>query len=119
MRDSLVRHGGVHIIILWIRATLEGRVVAASLNGSSMKIVVSRGCPQGDVLSPLLWCLVDDLIATLTGGGICIHVFEDDICLLAMGKFINTVSGLMQWALLTVDMCNHVGLSVNPDKTEL
>ena len=41
-------------------------------------------------------------------------------CLLAAGKFPNTVSGLMQWALSTVEIwCNEVGLSVNPDKTGL
>jgi hypothetical protein len=39
-------------------------------------------------------------------------------CLLAVGKFPNTVSGLMQWAFPTVEIwCNEVGLSVNPDKT--
>ena len=37
-----------------------------------------------------------------------------------MGKFPNTVSGLMQWAFSTVEIwCNEVGLSVNPDKTGL
>jgi hypothetical protein len=37
-----------------------------------------------------------------------------------VGKFPNTVSGLMQWALLTVETwCNEVGLSFNPDKTGL
>jgi len=41
-------------------------------------------------------------------------------CLLTVGKFPNTVSGLMQWALSTVQTwCNKVGLSVNPDKTGL
>jgi hypothetical protein len=41
-------------------------------------------------------------------------------CLLAMGKFPNMVSGLVQWALSTVEIwCNEVGLSVNPDKTGL
>ena len=49
------------------------------------------------------------------GGG-----YADDVCLLAVSKFPNTVSGLIQWALLTVQTwCNEVGLSVNPDKTEL
>jgi hypothetical protein len=44
----------------------------------------------------------------------------DDICLLALGKFQNTVSGLMEWALSTIETwCNKVGLSVNPDKTGL
>jgi hypothetical protein len=41
-------------------------------------------------------------------------------CLLAVGKFRNTVSGLMQWALLTVQTWrNEVELSVNPEKTGL
>ena len=37
-----------------------------------------------------------------------------------MGKFLNTVSGLMQWALSTIEIwCSEVGLSVNLDKTGL
>jgi len=41
-------------------------------------------------------------------------------CLLAVAKVPKAVSGLMQWALLTIQTsCNEVGLSVNPDKTEL
>jgi hypothetical protein len=48
-------------------------VVAATLNGSSVRVAVSRECPQGSVLSPLLWCLmVDDLIARLSGSGMYI-----------------------------------------------
>jgi hypothetical protein len=44
----------------------------------------------------------------------------DDICLLAVGKFPNTVSGIMQMALGIVEKwCSGVGLSVNPDKTGL
>jgi hypothetical protein len=46
MCDALVRHGVDHTIVWWTRATLEGRMAAASLNGSSMRIAVSRGCPQ-------------------------------------------------------------------------
>jgi hypothetical protein len=41
-------------------------------------------------------------------------------CLLAMGKFPNTVSGLMQWDLESVgDWCDGHGLTVNPYKTGL
>jgi hypothetical protein len=41
-------------------------------------------------------------------------------CLLAVGKFPNTVSGLMQCALHSVEVwCDGHGLSVNPDKTGL
>jgi len=68
---ALVRHRIGYTIVRWIRATQEGRLAAAAaLNGSTMRDAVSRRCPQGGVLSPLLWCLVDDLIASLSGGGI-------------------------------------------------
>ena len=66
-------------------------------------------------MSPLLWFLVNELLAGLEGG-----VYTDDICLLVVGKFPNTVSGLIQLALNTVEAwCNELGLSVNPDKTGL
>jgi len=82
---------------------------------------VSRGCPQGGVLSPLLWCLVvSELLARLNEGGVYSQGYVNDICLLAVGKFPNTVSGLIQWALYTVETsCDELGLEVNPDKTEL
>jgi hypothetical protein len=44
----------------------------------------------------------------------------DGICLLAVGKFPNTVSRLLQWVLCTVETwLDEIKLSVNPDKTEL
>jgi len=56
MCDALVRHGSEYTIVRWIRTTLQGRVAVATLNGTSVRLVISRGCPQGGVLSPLLWC---------------------------------------------------------------
>jgi len=96
-------------------------VAVATLNEISLTFTISRGSPQGGVLSPFLGCLVvNDLFTKLNGGGAFIQGYTDDICLLAVGKFPNTVSGLMQWALSTVEIwCNEVGLSVNPDKTGL
>jgi hypothetical protein len=56
----------------------------------------------------------------LSGCGIYIEVYADDFCLFAVGKFPNTMSGLTQWALLTVQTrCNEVGLLLYPNKTEL
>jgi hypothetical protein len=63
--------------------------------------------------------MVDDLTTRLGGSGIYILKGKQMTCLLAVGKFANTVSELMQWAFLTVETwCNEVGLSVNSDKTE-
>jgi len=64
--------------------------------------------------------MVHDLLTRLSGGGALIQGYADDISLLGLGKFPNTVSGLMQLALSTVKTWrNQVGMSVNPDKTEL
>ena len=103
------------------KATPEGRQATAMLGSFSRSVAVSRGCPQGGVLSPLLWCLVvDDLLARLCGGGLYAQGYADDICLLAVGKFSNTVSWLIQWAVSIVEAwCAELGLSVNPDKTGL
>jgi hypothetical protein len=58
----------------------------------SRSVGVSRGCPQTGVLSLLLWCLVvDELIARLSRGGVYTQGYVDDFCLLAVGKFPNTV----------------------------
>jgi hypothetical protein len=103
MCDALIRYGGEYAIVQWIRATLEGRVAVATLSGSSMRFAISRGCPQGGVLPQLLWCLVVvDLLARLSGNGGYIQGYAGDIYFTALGKFPNTVSGLMQWALLTI-----------------
>jgi hypothetical protein len=60
------------------------------------------------------------LIARLNTGGVYCQGYANDICLLAGWKFPNTVSELMQGALHTVEKwCDEVGLSVNPDKTDL
>jgi len=53
-------------------------------------------------------------------GGFYSKGYADDICLLAVGIFPNTVSGVTQWALCTAEAwCDELGLSVNPDKTGL
>jgi hypothetical protein len=55
----------------------------------------------------------------ISGGGVYIQGYVD-ICLLEVGKFPNTVTGLIQWALLIAETwCDEVGLLVNPDKPGL
>jgi hypothetical protein len=64
--------------------------------------------------------VVDNLFARLGGNGVFIQGNAHDVCLLAMGKFPNMFSELMPWVLLAIETRrNEVGLSVNPDKTEL
>ena len=118
---ALARHGVDRTIVRWVKATLEGRRAIATLGSFSRSVAVSREYPQGCVLSPLLWCLVvDELLERLSRGGVYAQVYADDICLLTVEKFPNTVSGLIQWAFGTVEArCGQHVLLVNPDKTGL
>jgi hypothetical protein len=45
--DALVRHGSDYKFVRWIRANLEGRVAVESPNEFFIRLVISRGCPQG------------------------------------------------------------------------
>ena len=62
----------------WIKATVEDRLAAATLNDSFRRVVV-RSVPQEGALSPLLWCLIDDLIACLNGVGVYSQAYAHDI----------------------------------------
>ncbi|XP_067208430.1 uncharacterized protein [Linepithema humile] len=82
---------------------------------------VGRGCPQGGVLSPLLWCLVaDGLLRALDDRGFTAQGYADDVAILVRGPFLETLLELMQGALEVVEeWCQRTGLAVNPLKTGL
>jgi hypothetical protein len=86
MCATLAKHGVDYTIVRWIRATLEGWLARVILGGASRSIEVPRDCPQGGVLSSLLWCLVvDDLIARFNWDAVDTQGYVDDICLLVVG----------------------------------
>lgn len=119
---SAVKRRGVHpAICRWIENMLTHRYIYASLNEVTVTVRSMRGCPQGGVLSPLLWCLVvDDLLTDLNAAGYKTVGYADDIAIIVSGKFAGTVSDTMQAALKRTERwCNGQGLSVNPGKTAL
>jgi hypothetical protein len=102
----------------WIRSVLESRLVHAFLIGSSLAARVAGGCPQGGVLSPLLWNFVDELLAGLNDQGYCAMCYADDIVIIVKGKFTHTVRELMQAALNElVNWSTKEGLNISPQKT--
>jgi hypothetical protein len=82
---------------------LDRRNINAILSGETLRASAARGCPQGGVLSPLLWSLVvDDLLWELNSNGHYTVVYADDIAILINGEFPYTVSVVLQTALCTV-----------------
>jgi hypothetical protein len=97
---------------------LGSRHISASLSGETLGVTMARGCPQGDVLSPLLWNLVMNDFWGLNKNGYYTVGYVDDIGILINGTFHQTVSEVLQTALCTVQQwCERTKLSSDPNKT--
>jgi hypothetical protein len=89
--------------------------------GVSSTMMVRRGCPQGGVLSPLLWNIVINfLLSRLNNESLWAQGLADDIVIVINGKLLTKVCELMQKALFIVHTwCREVELSANADKTSM
>lgn len=58
-------HGINDTITGWIIAMLSTRIVSSYLGLIKISVFVSKGCPQGGILPPLIYCLVKDSLLTL------------------------------------------------------
>jgi hypothetical protein len=102
-KQAAERHGTDPTICRWICAMQESRNIRATLSGETLGSAAASGCPQGGVLSPLLWSLVmDDLLWGLNYRSKYTVEYADDIAILINGKFPQMVSEVLQTALHTV-----------------
>src|SRR5665811_1964038 len=88
-----------------------------TLLGESMTKTVERGCPQGGVLSPILWNLVIDELLVIIGEEYpqsCLNSFADDLALYNTGIDLQTVSYDTQRAIKRIEKwCEGVDLCVD------
>lgn len=100
---------------------LSKREITADLGSVSISVKAVKGCPQGGVLSPLLWSLVvDELLTNLESQGFEIIGFADDIVIIVRGKYDSVITNRMQRALdYTIQWCITEGLDINPQKTHI
>lgn len=117
--NALTKHGADPVLKGWINNMLCKRIVRYA--GEPQAALVAKGCPQGGVLSPLLWNLViNDLITILNSQYYYTIGYADDLTILVKGKEASTVCQLTQSALRIVERwCRKYDLSVNPNKTEI
>ena len=89
--------------------------------GSSLTAKVVGGCPQGGVLSPLLWNLVVDRLLTITNDlGFNTFGYVDNTVIEVQGKFAHTVREIIQDALnVVVKRAVKEGLNISPHKTAI
>jgi ribonuclease HI len=116
---TAARNKGIdEFLIEWILSMLKKRILTADLKGIKVQRRPVMGCPQGGVLSPLIWLLIADaFLYQLDVENIHSVGFADDFVLLVRGSFVDVVSDRMQQALRTVEnFTSSVSLSVNPSK---
>jgi ribonuclease HI len=108
----------------WILSMLNSRELQASMSKEAIKFCPMRGCPQGGVLSPLLWCLVvDSLIIKLTEAGMVVTGFADDLTIQVSAekawKSVDAYEHLGRGMRIVENWCKETKLNVNPDKSAL
>ena len=99
---------------------LRSRTVTVTVQGKSVSKRVKKGCPQGGIMSPLLWNLViNSLIILINSTPADSEGFADDVNLLIRGIDIDTIVDIGQQCLDKIrEWGLETGLNFSPTKTE-
>ena len=99
----------------WLRRLLLSRRVVAKWKQHRRRVWVGKGCPQGGVLSPTMWCLVaDKLLRLLSKAGFFTRAYADDVIIVIIADNQEIAADLMRPALSIVEKwCREVQLTVN------
>ena len=97
------------------------REISAELGSAKRSKTISRGTPQGGVLSFLLWQIpIDDMLGKLNTGGVKVVAYAGDVVILITGPFPSVMNEIMERTLAKLNRwTQEYGLRLNPKKTEL
>jgi len=121
MNYSLAGRNTPETVTGWIFKMLSKRIIQISVQDVKIKGLVTRGCPQGGGLSPLLWnTVLDSLIVLFENHNHYRIAYADDVVILQTGKFEISLCERMQAALRIIEKwCTKYTLSISPKKTEM
>ena len=120
--EGLEAKGVPRVIIRWYGQYLSTRFVQVSLGKVTRCRSLTRGTPQGGILSPLVWNIVfDGLLGVLAGvPGVRPVGYADDGMFLVTGICPNTIFNKAQSAInKAVEWGKGNGLMFSPKKTQV
>jgi hypothetical protein len=80
-----------------ITSYLSDRSAVFLINQTVNEANISRGCPQGSVLSPFLWnVLADDVFSIALPPGVEIRGFADDLSIACSSGSVTSISNCLQ-----------------------
>ena len=110
------------LISRWILHMLTNRTIILSHGGDSITRIATKGCPQGGVLSPLLWNLtLNDLLINPLFHRKNLQAFADDLASVVTSCCIQSVTrDIVQQQLNTINTwCKSKELSLSVLKTKV
>ena len=107
------------LITKWYLNYLRNRTSTVELKGLAREILIETGCPQGGILSVLLWNITFDLLLSkFTKGRVRCIGFADDGTLIITGKDLHKMRNQMQTAIDKVaKWADECGITISPQKT--
>jgi len=105
----------------WISYMVNNRYVSITHKNKRTKIRITRGCPQGGILSPFLWNLVVDDLLGYSANEIpgYLQAFADDLVSLVEGQDLSVIRARSQKTVNTIETwCKANGLNISALKTK-
>jgi retron-type reverse transcriptase len=92
---------------------LTRRSIIVNFGNLTLEGKPAKDCPQGGVLSPLLWSLVvNELLVEIQKTGLSTYGYANDVTIVAKGNFLSTLKELIEKALKIVqNWCQAKGNS--------
>jgi len=86
----MTKHEIPEAFVDWTQNMLTDRNLTISLSKATIGGRPTRDCPQGEVLTPLLWCLVvDEFLTKLKEAGFLVFGYADDVAVVVRSNFLN------------------------------
>ncbi|KAL5263830.1 hypothetical protein ACHWQZ_G005038 [Mnemiopsis leidyi] len=119
IKEALTKADIPPTIVNWISFMVSNRFITLSYCDTSLTRKVTKGSPQGGVLSPLLWNLtLNTFLNSLGIHSSFIQAFADDLVILIRGICKSTITEVAQQHLNNINRwCNTKGLKLSAIKS--
>ena len=106
----------------WIYNMISNRFTTVSLKHSTKRFKITNGCPQGSVLSPVLWNMVVNNLLNKRANEIpgYLQAFADDLAILVEGDDLAVIHDRTQKSINSINRwCKINGLNISSLKTKI
>ena len=101
---------------------ISNRFTTVLLNHSTNRFKITKGCPQGGVLSPVLWNMVVNNLLNKRANEIpgYLQAFADDLAILVEGDDLAAIHERTQKYINNINKwCKNNGLNISSLKTKI